>query len=110
MLFGSVQIFFVIEITETGEMSLFSLGITQAHAERIIPELDYQYRAIIVIPSDDFRHAITNLQHTGNSGTYYLRCFRFPCCIEVENNFICSITFMIYEILGHYGSVSCILL
>ena len=70
----------MIELTETQEKVLTSVHITQARAERIIPELDYQYRAIIVMPSENFTHVIESLQEFGHAGTYHLHCICIPCC------------------------------
>ncbi|XP_050387354.1 proliferating cell nuclear antigen-like [Argentina anserina] len=50
---------------ETEEFAMSQLELTEA--ERNIPELDYQYRAIIGLPSQKFRHLIRYMQYFGNS-------------------------------------------
>ncbi|PRQ57938.1 putative proliferating cell nuclear antigen, PCNA [Rosa chinensis] len=78
---GDDLIGFVTVNSGTGEFGFSEMELSESYAEGLdLPELDYEYRAIIGIPSEEFRHLIIHLHYFGNSGTYHLHYIRFLCC------------------------------
>ncbi|XP_024160937.1 proliferating cell nuclear antigen [Rosa chinensis] len=65
---GDDLIGFVTVNSGTGEFGFSEMELSESYAEGLdLPELDYEYRAIIGIPSEEFRHLIIHLHYFGNS-------------------------------------------
>lgn len=71
-------IFSLNEFTGTQEFGFSELSLAEAYPDPMdLPELDYEYQAIVGIPSEEFRHLIMHLRHFGQTGTYHLRYIHF---------------------------------
>lgn len=69
-------IFSLNETTGTQEFGFSELSLAEAYPDLMdLPELDYEYQAIVGIPSEEFRHLIMHLHYFGQTGTYHLRYF-----------------------------------
>lgn len=77
-------IFSLNEIKGTREFGFSEMSLAEAYSDPMdLPELDYEYQAIVGIPSEEFRHLIMHLHYFGQTGTYQLRYIHFDGNLQI---------------------------